>query len=166
MPAPARPARRRRRQRRRSGQGEWRPYHTYALKCNSSGVLRFGPSADTPSLGGGVLKAYAEYRITALRVQWKAQASSTAAGSMAIQLALGSTLAAVDNRAISFKLTTSGSRTFGVKELGGDGRMLATKAGSSSGEDQFSLAYNGNGTDNAIAGDLLCFFRIETRLPK
>lgn len=152
------PARRRRAVNRSTG--EMRPYHLYGLKCNDKGYLTFGPSGQTPSLGGGILKAFSEYKITQLRVQWKAQASSTAAGSMAIQIGLGTSLTALDNRAISFKLTSSGQRVFTARDLGGDGRMY-----NSSNEDQFRLAYQGNG-DSTLGGDLLCFFRLETRLPK
>jgi len=157
---PRRPRRRNRKRQNRSGNGDWRPYHLYGLKCNDKGYLTFGPSGDTPSLGGGTLKACSEYKIRSLRVQWKAQASSTAAGSMAIQIGLGNTLTGVDNRSISFKLTNSGNRTFSAKDIGGDGRMLNTKD-----ENQFRLAYAGNG-DSSIAGDLLCFFLLETRMPK
>ncbi|UYC36387.1 coat protein [Black pepper virus E] len=162
VPAPRRPGRRRRPN---GGEGELRPYHLFGLKGNDKGYLTFGPSGQTPSLGSGTLLACGEYKITSLRVQWKAQAASTAAGSMAIQIGLGSSLTAVDSRAISFKLTNSGSRNFSATEIGGNGRMLATKSASSTGEDQFRLAYAGNGDTN-VAGDLLCFFRLVTRMPK
>ncbi|DAZ87602.1 TPA_asm: P3 protein [Celmisia lyallii enamovirus] len=159
------PNRRRGRNRRNGAGGEWSPYNLFGLKCNDKGYLTFGPSGDTPSLGGGVLKAYSEYRITALRVQWKAQASSTAAGSMAIQIGLGKTLTDVDNRTTSFKLTSSGTKFYGSGILGGTGRNYATKASGSTGEDQFRLAYNGNG-DSTVGGDLLCSFKMLKFGPK
>nr|DAJ61919.1 MAG TPA: coat protein [Bacteriophage sp.] len=164
---PTRQGRKKRRNRNKGGgsPGTWSPYNLFGLKCNDKGYLTFGPSGDTPALGGGVLKAYSEYKIVALRVQWKAQASSTAAGSMALQIGLGNTLSAVDNRVISFKLTKDGSRTFNAKQLGGDGRMLSTKSGTTAGEDQFRLAYAGNG-DSSVGGDLLCSFRMITAFPK
>lgn len=165
--APARPAQpRRNRRRRRNGPrrgasgGDWRPYHLFGLKGNDKGYLTFGPSGDTPSLGGGTLKACSEYRITALKVQWKSQASMTTAGSMAIELGLGASITAVGSRATSFKLTQNGVKTYNAKELGATGRMLPTAGGASGekGEDQFRLAYSGNGSAD-VAGDLLCFFK-------
>ncbi|WCH76246.1 coat protein [Ageratum virus 2] len=162
------PVRRRpRRRRQRKALGDWRPYHLYGLKGNDKGYLTFGPSGQTPSLGGGTLKACAEYKITALRVQWKSQASSNTAGSMAIELGLGATITAVASRALSFKLSNSGSHSFTTKELGATGRMLPTgdSASGEKGEDQFRLAYSGNGSAD-VAGDLLCFFKIQTAIPK
>lgn len=139
----------------------------YGLKGNDKGYLTFGPDGQTPSLGGGTLKACAEYKITALKVQWKSQASTTVNGSMAIELGLGSTITTVSSRAISFKLSVSGSKSFSGKELGATGRMLPTgdSASGEKGENQFRLAYNGNGPAD-VCGDLLCFFKLQCAMPK
>lgn len=165
LPAPRPRQRRRRNQRRPVRTGPSYPYDLFGLKCNDKGYLTFGPSSDAPSLGGGILKAFGEYRVLWLEVHWKAQASSTAAGSMAIQISLGANQTTLDNRAISFKLTNSGSRRFTAKDLGGDGRMLSTTSTSKTGEDQFRLLYAGNG-DGSIGGDLLCKFALDTRFPR
>jgi hypothetical protein len=71
-----------------SGSSETFVFSKDNLMGSASGSFTFGPSlSDCPAFKDGILKAYHEYRITSILLQFLSEASSTSAGSISYELA-------------------------------------------------------------------------------
>jgi len=126
---------------------------------NSGGLLTFGPSlSDCPALANGILKAYHEYKIVSLLLEFVSEAASTSYGSVSYELDPHCKLSELKSTLNKFPITKGGRRTFPAKFLNGDIWRDST-------EDQFRLLYKGNG-DSKVAGSFRITIRVQTQNPK
>lgn len=130
-----------------------------SLAGNASGVLTFGPSlTDCAAFSSGILKAYHEYRITMVLLEYITEASSTAYGSIAYELDPHCKITSLSSTVNKFGVTKNGRRSFSRRQINGTEWHDAT-------EDQFRILYKGNG-DSKIAGSFRVTIRVETQNPK
>lgn len=167
----ARPPVRRRRNRRRgvrrqravgmTGQnrGETFVFTVDDLKGNSSGSITFGPSlTNCVALSGGILKAYHEYKITMVTLDYVSEASSTSAGSISYEIDAHCKLTELKSTLNKFGITKNGKRNLPSKLING----LEWHETS---EDQFRILYKGNGA-TTVAGSFRITIRVATQNPK
>nr|AFJ19357.1 coat protein [Cotton bunchy top virus] len=160
--------RRRRRNRRRAGgrsavggrgSSETFVFSKDSLTGSSTGSITFGPSlSECPAFSNGILKAYHEYKITMVKLEFISEASSTSSGSIAYELDPHCKLTSLASTINKFGITKNGSRTFTAKLLNG----VEWRA---SDEDQFRILFRGNG-GSSIAGSFKFTIRVQTQNPK
>nr|APA23047.1 coat protein [Cowpea polerovirus 1]APA23050.1 coat protein [Cowpea polerovirus 1]APA23056.1 coat protein [Cowpea polerovirus 1]APA23059.1 coat protein [Cowpea polerovirus 1]APA23062.1 coat protein [Cowpea polerovirus 1] len=158
---------RRRRNRRRSnrggrnrgGSGETFVFSKDNLSGSSSGAITFGPSlSDCPAFSSGILKAYHEYKISMVKVEFISEAASTSSGSIAYELDPHCKSTSLQSYVNKFGITRNGQRTW-------TGRLINGVEWHDTTEDQFRLLYKGNGS-NAIAGSFRITIKCQTQNPK
>lgn len=130
------------------------------LKTNSSGCLKFGPSlSDCKAFSEGILKAYHEYKIEDINLQWVSEASSTAEGSMAYEIDPHCKTTSISTTLNRFPITKGGTRRFVARLINGQQWRDAS-------DDQFHLLYKGTGSSSNTAGALRISFGVRTQNPK
>nr|WNK15292.1 MAG: capsid protein [Polerovirus monocotyledonae 2] len=143
----------------RRGSSESFVFSKDSIKGSSSGYFTFGPSlSDCPAFKDGILKAYHEYKITMVVLQFVTEASSTAAGSIAYELDPHCKLSALASTINKFPITKGGSKTYQARMINGDEWHDST-------EDQFRILYKGNG-DSSTAGSFRITIRVALQNPK
>nr|AGW45394.1 coat protein [Beet western yellows virus] len=171
VPAP-RPARRRNRRRRGgrnrtrgvipargAGSSETFVFSKDNLAGSSSGSITFGPSlSDCPAFSNGILKAYHEYKISMVTLEFISEASSQNSGSIAYELDPHCKLSSLSSTINKFGITKPGRRTFTASYINGTEWHDAT-------EDQFRILYKGNGS-SSIAGSFRITIRCQFHNPK
>nr|AAG29932.1 coat protein [Groundnut rosette assistor virus] len=159
--------RRRRRNRRRSnrgsrnrgGSGETFVFSKDNLTGSSSGSITFGPSlSDCPAFSSGILKAYHEYKISMVKVEFVSEASSTSSGSIAYELDPHCKSSSLQSYVNKFGITRNGQRSWMGRYINGVEWHDAT-------EDQFRFLYKGNGS-SAIAGSFRFTIKCQVQNPK
>lgn len=159
---------RRRRRRNRSGgirsggRGPSRETFVFSkdsLKGNDSGKITFGPSlSECAAFSGGILKAYHEYKIVSVLLEFISEASSTSAGSMAIELDPHNKLSTLSSTINKFGLTKTGRRAFTASQIRG-------REWHDTSTDQFAILYKGNGSAST-AGSFTITIVAEFQTPK
>nr|AAY90043.1 coat protein [Chickpea chlorotic stunt virus] len=160
--------RRRRRNRRRAsgrstagrrGSSETFVFSKDNLAGSSSGSITFGPSlSDCPAFSSGILRAYHEYKITMVKLEFISEAASTSSGSIAYELDPHCKSTSLGSYINKFGITSNGQRTFAA-------RLINGIEWHSSDEDQFRILYKGNG-GSAIAGSFRVTIKCQTHNPK
>nr|AHJ60017.1 coat protein [Suakwa aphid-borne yellows virus]AHJ60020.1 coat protein [Suakwa aphid-borne yellows virus]AHJ60023.1 coat protein [Suakwa aphid-borne yellows virus] len=165
--APQRGGRRRRNRRRPSrggrargaSQGETFVFSKDNLSGSSSGSITFGPSlSESPAFSSGILKAYHEYKISMVKLEFISEASSTSSGSIAYELDPHCKLSSLQSTVNKFGITKSGSRTWSAKFINGSEWHDAA-------EDQFRILYKGNGASSP-AGSFRITIKCQVQNPK
>nr|BDG82429.1 coat protein [Cynanchum yellow mottle-associated virus] len=167
---PPQRGRRQRRSRRRTGRGIVPPRtrgsrETFTftkddLKGSSSGYITFGPSlSDCPAFSTGILRAYHEYKISMVVLEFISEAASTASGSMAFELDPHCKSSSLSSKINKFKLTQNGKRTFPAGKINGQKWL-------DSSEDQFRILYKGNGDSSVTAGSFRITIQVTLQNPK
>nr|UYL94460.1 MAG: coat protein [Guiyang Paspalum paspaloides solemo-like virus 1] len=129
------------------------------LKANSSGVLKFGPSlSQYPAFNNGLLKAYHEYKITSLTVQYNSQSSDATPGAIALEVDTSCSQTATGSKIVSFPVKRNATKVFPSQYIKGNNFMTTAT-------DQFWLLYRGNGDGN-LAGQFVCRFSCQFQNPK
>nr|UHS71628.1 MAG: coat protein P3 [Polerovirus sp.] len=164
---PQRRGRRRRNRRRavrgsttgRRGSSETFIFSKDNLTGSAAGRITFGPSlSDCPAFSSGILKAYHEYKITMVKLEFISEAASTSSGSIAYELDPHCKASELGSYINKFGITKSGQRTFSARLINGIDWH-------SSDEDQFRILYKGNG-NSAIAGSFRITIKCQTQNPK
>nr|USN17962.1 P3 [Melon aphid-borne yellows virus]WKE35851.1 P3 [Melon aphid-borne yellows virus]WKE35857.1 P3 [Melon aphid-borne yellows virus] len=163
---PQRGRRRRRNSRRspRGGRAGGRSGETFVfskdnLTGSSSGAITFGPSlSESPAFSSGILKAYHEYKISMVKLEFISEASSTSSGSISYELDPHCKLNALQSTVNKFGITKSGFRTWSAKLINGLEWHDAT-------EDQFRILYKGNGS-SSTAGSFRITIKCQVQNPK
>ncbi|ABG46339.1 coat protein [Sweet potato leaf speckling virus] len=115
------------------------------LKGSATGSFTFGPSlSECEPFEGGVLKAFHEYKITNILLQFVSEASSTSSGSISYELDPHCKISSLSSTVNKFSVTKGGARSFTA-------RMINGLEWHDSSEDQCRILYKGNG-GNDIAG--------------
>nr|BDW36307.1 coat protein [Sugarcane yellow leaf virus] len=129
------------------------------LKANSSGILKFGPSlSQYPAFNNGLLKAYHEYKITSLTVQYNSCSSDATSGAIALEVDTSCSQTATGSKIVSFPVKRNATKVFPTQYIKGQ-NFMTTAA------DQFWLLYKGNG-DGSLAGQFVCRFECQFQNPK
>ncbi|QBR53292.1 coat protein [Siratro latent polerovirus] len=167
-PGLPRRGRRQRRNRRRVNRGSrtggGRSSETFVLSKDnlagsSSGSITFGPSlAEKPEFSSGILKAYHEYKITMVKLEFISEASSTSSGSIAYELDPHCKYSTLQSPINKFGITKNGSRSWAARFINGVEWHDAS-------EDQCRILYKGNGA-SSIAGSFRITFRCQFQNPK
>nr|WNN30792.1 P3 [Bitter apple aphid-born yellows virus] len=165
---PAQRGGRRRRNRRRVNrggrarggrQGETFVFSKDNLSGSSSGSITFGPSlSESPAFSSGILKAYHEYKITMVKLEFISEASSTSSGSISYELDPHCKLSSLQSTVNKFGITKNGSRSWTAKFINGLEWHDAT-------EDQFRILYKGNGS-TSVAGSFKITIQCQVQNPK
>lgn len=141
------------------GKGETFVFSKDSIAGNSKGSIVFGPSlSDCVAFSDGILKAYHEYKITMVRVQFQSEAASTASGSISYELDPHCKYSELKSTINKFGITKGGSVTFRAQKINGE-KWIDTA------EDQFKLHYKGNGA-NTIAGSFRVTIMVQVQNPK
>ena len=150
-PSRGRRQRRNRRRPNRGGRARGRsPGETFVfskdnLTGSSSGSITFGPSlSESPAFSSGILKAYHEYKIIMVQLEFISEASSTSSGSISYELDPHCKLSSLQSTINKFGITKNGLRRWAAKQINGLEWHDAT-------EDQFKILYKGNGS-SSVAG--------------
>nr|AFI93507.1 major capsid protein [Potato leafroll virus] len=169
--APGQPRRRRRRRggNRRSrrtgvsrgrGSSETFVFTKDNLMGNSQGSFTFGPSlSDCPAFKDGILKAYHEYKITSILLQFVSEASSTSSGSIAYELDPHCKVSSLQSYVNKFQITKGGAKTY-------QARMINGVEWHDSSEDQCPILWKGNGKSSDTAGSFRVTIRVALQNPK
>ncbi|QOI58524.1 coat protein [Miscanthus yellow fleck virus] len=129
------------------------------LKANSTGILKFGPSlSQYPAFYNGLLKAYHEYKINALTIQYNSCSSSTTSGSISLEVDTSCSQTTTSSKIITFPVNKNNRQTFPSSYIRGKDFVNSTV-------DQFYLLYKGNG-DSSLAGQFVCRFECVFQSPK
>jgi hypothetical protein len=130
-----------------------------SLKGNSAGSFKFGKDlSDCPAFANGLLKAYHEYKINQVLLEFITEASSTAAGSIAHELDPHCELESLASTINKFSITKTGRRTFAAKAINGIEWHSAK-------DNQFHILYKGNGSGDP-AGSFRITFWVNVQNPK
>ncbi|DAZ87608.1 TPA_asm: P3 protein [Kalanchoe marnieriana polerovirus] len=130
-----------------------------SLTGSSSGNITFGPSlSDCPAFSNGILKAYHEYKISMVTLEFISEASSQSSGSIAYELDPHCKLTSLSSTINKFGITKPGRRTFTASFING------TEWHDTS-EDQFRILYKGNGA-TTVAGSFRITIRCQFHNPK
>ncbi|QZR95589.1 coat protein [Plantago asiatica virus A] len=141
------------------GRGETFVFTKDSLTGNSSGAITFGPSlSDCPALANGMLKAYHEYKITMVILEFVSEASSQSSGSISVELDPHCKLTALSSTINKFGITKSGRKSFTASFINGQEWRDTS-------EDQFKILYKGNGS-SSIAGSFRITIRCQFHNPK
>nr|ALR87186.1 coat protein [Phasey bean mild yellows virus]QTJ01863.1 coat protein [Phasey bean mild yellows virus]QTJ01869.1 coat protein [Phasey bean mild yellows virus]QTJ01881.1 coat protein [Phasey bean mild yellows virus]QTJ01887.1 coat protein [Phasey bean mild yellows virus] len=167
-PGLPRRGRRQRRNRRRASRGGraggGRSSETFVLSKDnlagsSSGSITFGPSlSEKPEFSSGILKAYHEYKIIMVTLEFISEASATSSGSIAYELDPHCKYSSLQSSINKFGITKNGSRSWSSKFINGEEWHDAS-------EDQFRILYKGNGA-SSIAGSFRITFKCQFQNPK
>nr|AZJ51130.1 coat protein [Brassica yellows virus] len=157
-----RPRRRRRgnnRTGRTAGSSETFVFSKDNLAGSSSGAITFGPSlSDCPAFSNGILKAYHEYKISMVILEFVSEASSQNSGSIAYELDPHCKLNSLSSTINKFGITKPGRKTFTASFINGiEWHDVA--------EDQFRILYKGNGS-SSIAGSFRITIKCQFHNPK
>ncbi|UYP38764.1 coat protein [Chickpea leafroll virus] len=129
------------------------------LAGSSSGTITFGPSlADCPAFSSGILKAYHEYKITNVLIQFISEAASTSSGSISYELDPHCKNTSLQSTINKFGITKNGQRSFAARLINGLEWHDAS-------EDQFRILYKGNGS-SSIAGSFRITIKVLVQNPK
>ncbi|ASK51773.1 P3 protein [Wheat leaf yellowing-associated virus] len=129
------------------------------LKANSSGILKFGPNlSQYAAFNNGILKAYHEYKITSLTIQYNSCSSSTTSGAIALEVDTSCSQTTTGSKIVSFPVKSNTRKTFPTSFIRGKDFVTTTA-------DQFWLLYKGNG-DSSLAGQFVCRFECQFQNPK
>ncbi|DAZ87615.1 TPA_asm: P3 protein [Paspalum notatum polerovirus] len=143
----------------RRGSRETFVFSKDSIAGNSSGKLTFGPSlSECAAFSGGILKAYHEYKVTKVTLEFISEASSTSEGSIAYELDPHNKLSALASAINKFSIVKGGRKTFTSNQIGGG-------VWRDSSEDQFAILYKGNGK-SSIAGSFRVTMDVSTQNPK
>ncbi|AQV03239.1 coat protein [Cowpea polerovirus 2] len=130
-----------------------------SIKGSDSGYFTFGPSLSAkPEFCNGILRAYHEYKITMVKLEFISEASSTSSGSIAFELDPHCKYSSVQSSINKFGIVKGGNRTWNARQINGLEWHDAT-------EDQFRILYKGNG-GSAVAGAFRITFRCQFQNPK
>nr|AHJ60026.1 coat protein [Suakwa aphid-borne yellows virus] len=141
-----------------------RPSETFifskdGLTGSSSGAITFGPSlSESPAFSSGILKAYHEYKISMVKLEFISEASSTSSGSISYELDPHCKLTALQSTVNKFGITKNGSRVWRAKLINGS-------QWHDSSEDQFRILYKGNGS-GSTAGSFRITIQCHVQNPK
>ncbi|AMQ22791.1 putative coat protein P3 [Ixeridium yellow mottle virus 1] len=164
---PQRGARRRRVRRRPaggSGVGVRRSRETFVFTKDSiagsaSGSITFGPSlSESPAFSSGILRAYHEYKITMVKLEFISEASSTSSGSISYELDPHCKSSSLQSTVNKFGITKNGAKTWTARLINGQEWHDAT-------EDQFRILYKGNGA-SSVAGSFRITITCQLQNPK
>ncbi|DAZ87622.1 TPA_asm: P3 protein [Piper methysticum polerovirus] len=166
----AQPGRRRRRRnrnaRRRGGSSrgtgslEKFVFSKDGLVGSSKGSLIFGPSlSECPAFSAGILKAYHEYKITSVLLEFISEAASTTSGSVSYELDPHGKLSELSSTVNRFKITQNGRRVWGAQQIRGNEWHDAS-------EDQFKIHFKGNSTERSSIGGFRVTIQVATQSPK
>nr|QKG86284.1 coat protein [Soybean dwarf virus] len=172
IPTTSRAPQRRRRQRRRrrnnggggnmaggSGKAHKFQFSKDGINGSSKGTITFGPSlSECKPLSDGILKAYHEYKITSISLQFISEASSTSSGSIAYELDPHCKYTEIQSLLNKFSITKSGSKRFPTRAING-------LEWHDTSDDQFKIHYKGNGKSE-IAGSFKITIDVLTQNPK
>nr|WIL96154.1 coat protein [Carrot enamovirus 1] len=118
---------------------------------NAGGTMKFGPNLAESKLFKTMVDCYQKYRVTAMRVIYTSEASSTDRGCISYHVDTGCSMTTADLTATnSWPLRESGSANFG-------GNLLGDVPWYESGKEQFWLVYKGSGDAN-VAGHMRVIF--------
>nr|WIL96166.1 coat protein [Carrot polerovirus 2] len=149
-----------------SGNGIVRQQFTFSkdsIKGNSSGSITFGKDlSEHTAFSKGVLTSYHEYKITNVRVHYKSEAPSTAAGAIAYELDPHCKQTELKSRIFKFGITDRVLKTTLVTWSAG---QINGKEWHSFEDNQFRLLYSGNGADQ-IAGSFEIVYTVLSQGPK
>ncbi|UYG54068.1 coat protein [Dregea volubilis polerovirus 1] len=141
------------------GSGETFVFSKDDLAGSSSGYITFGPSlSDCPAFSAGILRAYHEYKITLVVLEFISEAASTISGSMAYELDPHCKSTSLSSKINKFKNTQNGRRVFSAALINGQKWL-------DSSEDQFRILYKGNGPSSTV-GSFRITIRVATQSPK
>ncbi|UWX31914.1 putative coat protein [Allium polerovirus A] len=145
---------------RASSNGETFVFSKDGLQGSSTGSITFGPSlSECPAFATGILRAYHEYKITMVQVEFISEASSTSAGSIAYELDAHCKSSALTSTIYKFGITEKRARrSFPARTINGISWHAAD-------EDQFRFLYKGNGKSE-IAGSFKITIRVMLQNPK
>nr|BAL48528.1 coat protein [Soybean dwarf virus] len=125
----------------------------------SKGSITFGPSlSECKPFSDGILKAYHEYKITSILLQFITEASSTSSGSIAYELDPHCKYSEIQSLLNKFSITKSGSKRFPTRAING-------LEWHDTSEDQFKIHYKGNG-ESKIAGSFKISINVLTQNAK
>lgn len=131
-----------------------------SIKGNDKGCVTFGPNmADYDEWKNGVLRTYAEYKITKLVLQYKSTASSTDRGAIYYQLDPGCKKKGIGKKLNMVSITSDKTITLGAVALGGE-KFLPTED-----TDQFKFWYEGDGA-NTVAGNFIFTMSVQWADPQ
>nr|AXF50404.1 P3 protein [Barley virus G] len=143
----------------RRGSRETFVFSKDSLTGNASGKLTFGASlSECAAFNSGILKAYHEYKISKVTLEFISEASSQSEGSIAYELDPHNKLSALSSTINKFSIVKGGKRTFTSNQIGGGVWRDST-------EDQFAILYKGNGK-SSIAGSFRITMDVLTQNPK
>nr|WAB58549.1 coat protein [Turnip yellows virus]WAB58552.1 coat protein [Turnip yellows virus] len=129
------------------------------LAGSSSGAITFGPSlSDCPAFSNGILKAYHEYKISMVILEFVSEASSQNSGSIAYELDPHCKLNSLSSTINKFGITKPGKAAFTASYINGKEWHDVT-------EDQFRILYKGNGS-SSIAGSFRITIKCQFHNPK
>ncbi|BBG75688.1 coat protein [Beet leaf yellowing virus] len=142
-----------------AGSGETFVFSQDNLAGSSSGSITFGPSLSVcPAFSDGILKAYHEYKITLVILEFVSEASSQSSGSIAYELDPHCKLNSLSSTINKFGITKPGRRAFTASFINGvDWHDVA--------KDQFRILYKGNGS-SSIAGSFRITIKCQFHNPK
>lgn len=127
---------------------------------DSGGKLTFGPSlSECKPFSDGILKAYREYKITMVTLEFVTEASSTSSGSIAYELDPHCEFDSIQSKINKFPITKGGKRTFRAAQING-------KEWHKVSEDQFRILWKGNGAKSTTAGSFRLTITVVTQNPK
>nr|QWJ75373.1 P3 [Cotton leafroll dwarf virus] len=130
-----------------------------SLSGSSSGSITFGPSlSDCPAFSNGMLKAYHEYKISMVLLEFISEASSTSSGSISYEVDPHCKLSTLSSTINKFGITKNGRKHFAASFING-------QEWHDTSEDQFRILYKGNGS-SSIAGSFRVTIRCQFHNPK
>nr|WII96283.1 coat protein [Maize yellow mosaic virus] len=143
----------------RRGSRETFVFSKDSLTGNVSGKVTFGPSlSECAAFSGGILKAYHEYKISKIILEFISEAASTAEGSIAYELDPHNKLSSLASTINKFSIVKGGRRVFASNQIGGG-------VWRDSSEDQCAILYKGNGK-SSVAGSFRITIEVNVQNPK
>ncbi|AGN49062.1 P3 [Maize yellow dwarf virus RMV] len=143
----------------RGGSRETFVFSKDSIAGSASGKLTFGASlSECAAFSGGILKAYHEYKITKVILEFISEAPYTAAGSIAYELDPHNKLSTLASTINKFSIVKGGKRAYTSKQIGGG-------VWRDSSEDQFAILYKGSG-NSSVAGSFRITMEVHTQNPK
>nr|ACH42778.1 truncated capsid protein/putative aphid transmission factor [Sugarcane yellow leaf virus] len=82
------------------------------LKANSTGILKFGPNlSQYAAFNNGLLKAYHEYKITSLTIQYNSCSSDATPGAIALEVDTSCSQTTTGSKITSFPVKRNAKKT-------------------------------------------------------
>ncbi|AVX32315.1 capsid protein [red clover-associated luteovirus] len=129
------------------------------LKGNTSGCYKFCKDlTQYKPISEGIIKAFHEYRVTKLNVQYRSFASAQTTGSLAIEIDTSCTVTSLGSKIESFPIKSSASKSFSSGALHGTNWVNSL-------QNQFHLLISGNG-GSEVAGQIVVTATIQFQNPK